>query len=221
MFTIYKHTNTVNGKSYVGYTKHTMQERFSQHISAANGGSKTPFHRAIRKHGARNWTSEVLFVAYTEQDAWWAEERFILENGTHKRYIGYNMTLGGDRGPILHGTSNGMWGKTHTSEVRQRLSQGAKDRYTGKSYEERHGEALAAILRQTRSEDMKRIRRSRSGVGTANPNFNPEVLTFQHILGETFVGTRQDFHTTHNVPRPMITALIKGTQRTAKGWRLA
>lgn len=219
MFTIYKHTNIVNGKSYVGYTKHTIQKRFSWHTSAANAGSKIPFHRAIRKYGARAWVSEILFIAYTEQDAWWAEELFILQHGTHKQYIGYNVSLGGDRGPVLCGKANGMWGRTHTAEVRARLSLAAKDRFTGKTYDQMYGDN-AAQLRLKRSEDMKRTRLLRSGVGTANPNHNPEVLTFHHVSGRTFVGTRQQFYEEEGLSRVYISQLISGRQKSAKGWAL-
>ena len=31
MYTIYKHTNTITNKSYIGLTKHTVKKRFNQH----------------------------------------------------------------------------------------------------------------------------------------------------------------------------------------------
>ena len=118
------------------------------------------------------------------------------------------------------GDQNGMWGKTHTDEVKQKLGQLAKERYAGKSYEERHGGEKAAQLRQKRSDDMKRIRQNRSGSGSANPNHKTDVFTFTHISGVTFTGTRQEFHETHNIRRSDISLLISGRQKTAKGWKL-
>lgn len=215
---VYKHTCTVTNKAYIGTTVLTIDHRFYKHCWEANNHKRinSKFHRAIRKYGVLCWDSQVLYVCSDPEEGYRAERELIATYDTFN--TGYNTTLGGVGGPILHGASNGMWGKTHTAEVRARLAASARERYTGKTYEQRHGTELASTLRQKRSEDMTRIRQSRSGVGAANPNFNPEVLTFQHTLGLEFTGTRQDFHITHGVPRSQISNLLSGVQKSAKGW---
>jgi GIY-YIG catalytic domain len=213
---VYMHTSKTTGRSYIGTTTKTVDWRFKKHVweAYAYKRKRSKFHRAIRKHGPTDWDSAELYRCISAEAGYDAEVNLIKDYNTF--HEGYNTTPGGDAGPIMVGVENPMWGKTHTLEVRQRLSQGAKERYTGKSYEQRHGDKAAA-LRQKRSEDMKRIRKTRSGVGTANPNFNPEILTFRHTSGVTFTGTRQDFHTTHGVSRPNITAITTG-KHMRQGW---
>lgn len=55
---IYKITNLINGKSYIGHSKHILQ-RWTQH----RYDSKTkqlPLYRAIRKYGIENFKFEIL-----------------------------------------------------------------------------------------------------------------------------------------------------------------
>ena len=217
------HTNKNTNKSYIGVTKYTTESRFRQHIQEANCCTykRSKFHRALRKHGTTDdvWDHSVLYMCDSVDEGYRAEVELIKEYDT--LHNGYNNAPGGNAGPVLFGPDNGMWGKTHTDAVKQKIGQMAKDRYTGLSYEERHGDEKAAQLRQKRSDDMKRIRQDRSGVGSANPNHKDEVLTFIHTTGTTFEGTRQEFHETHNIRRSDISLLICGKQKTAKGWRLS
>ena len=51
---IYKITNKLNGDSYIGQTKSTIEKRFKQHIKASKKNSINHFHNAINKYGADN-----------------------------------------------------------------------------------------------------------------------------------------------------------------------
>ena len=94
MFVIYKHS--ANNKSYIGYTKHTIEKRFQNHIAYANRGSDFVFHKAIRKYGKECWTSETLATCESVTEARELEKRFIAEFGSNVRGKGYNMTVGGE-----------------------------------------------------------------------------------------------------------------------------
>jgi len=92
---IYKHTNKINNKSYIGKTIFSMEERLAGHIKSSRNGSEYAFHRALRKYGVDNFTSEIL-----ESDI---EESIISEREKYwiKKYksfgkLGYNMTIGGE-----------------------------------------------------------------------------------------------------------------------------
>lgn len=97
-FTIYCHTNRVNGKRYVGQTKATMQQRWSSHKSsalAANGRRDCRyFHAAIRKHGPERFSHRVLIEVRSRRKANDAERLWIrrLNCLTPK---GYNIEAGG------------------------------------------------------------------------------------------------------------------------------
>ncbi len=59
MACVYKITNKVNERAYVGYTKGTADERFNRHCVDAKR-SNQPIHRSIAKYGRDNFTIEVL-----------------------------------------------------------------------------------------------------------------------------------------------------------------
>ncbi|WP_064214340.1 GIY-YIG nuclease family protein [Anoxybacillus flavithermus] len=48
---IYKATNLINNKMYIGQTTQDLQRRITQHICEIDAGSKLVFHRAIYKNG--------------------------------------------------------------------------------------------------------------------------------------------------------------------------
>ncbi len=87
---VYKITNNLNGKGYVGQTTRPVEERFRGHI---NG---TLFvDREIQKYGVENFSLEVLEVCETvpqlrEREIFWmVEENTIYPNG-------YNLNDGMD-----------------------------------------------------------------------------------------------------------------------------
>ncbi len=60
--TIYKVTNIINNKFYIGKTIQRFWKRKSQHKSSALGNKlQTHFHRAIRKYGFESFKWEILF----------------------------------------------------------------------------------------------------------------------------------------------------------------
>ena len=57
MYHIYKITNLVNNKIYIGQSARGVAERFHRHVcDAMNGKLDTHFARAIRKYGPENFT---------------------------------------------------------------------------------------------------------------------------------------------------------------------
>lgn len=98
---IYKHT--INNKSYIGYTKYSIEFRLIQHLKSVDKGVKSKFLNAIREHGKDNIHSEVLEEC---NDALMQsrEKYWILEFDTYKN--GLNSTMGGDGGAIRIGYKN-------------------------------------------------------------------------------------------------------------------
>ncbi len=97
---IYKITNTVNNKSYIGQTIKTAEERWKEHKAHAFGShpndqNKT-LYKAIRKYGVENFTFEVLqdnietFEQLDKAEIYWID----YYNSFVK---GYNETFGGQQ----------------------------------------------------------------------------------------------------------------------------
>jgi transposase-like protein len=92
---IYKITNKVNGKSYIGQTRFTLEFRWRQHLHKKDN---TYFHNAIRKYGAENFTKEILEEC--DVDKLNSREIFyIAKYNTFKE--GYNLTIGGEGNSTL------------------------------------------------------------------------------------------------------------------------
>jgi group I intron endonuclease len=97
---VYKITNTVNDRVYVGLTTGPLKVRWRQHLSAANTDVDKPLYRAMRKYGADKFSIEVTYRATSIEDLRAAEIRLIGELKAHAKDGGYNLTDHGHK----HGT---------------------------------------------------------------------------------------------------------------------
>lgn len=93
-FVIYKIKCNINGKNYIGITG-DFKGRIKSHLSVAENGSNTVFHKAIRKYGIKSFLIFVLDRANTWEEACKLEKYYIKKIGT-KLPNGYNMTDGGE-----------------------------------------------------------------------------------------------------------------------------
>ena len=62
---IYKITNKINGKVYIGQTSNTLEKRWWQHC---HGTHKHIIARAISKYGAENFKIEQIDVAESQEN---------------------------------------------------------------------------------------------------------------------------------------------------------
>lgn len=91
---IYKITNTLNGKNYIGQTVKSVQKRFTQHKNNANKPyfSQIVLYKAFNKYGFENFQCETLEEVENkkldEREKYWIEYYDSYFNG-------YNSTLGG------------------------------------------------------------------------------------------------------------------------------
>lgn len=117
---IYKITNKINGKTYIGKTTQSIKVRFNEHMWDVRNRCNSYFHNALKKYGKDNFSLECLFECTSEQELTQKEIEVIKsykDQGVHL----YNMTPGGEGVP--KGTPSPMLGKKHTLEFKKRLSQ--------------------------------------------------------------------------------------------------
>jgi hypothetical protein len=96
-YIIYKHT--IQGKSYIGFTSLSMQQRLKKHITNALSGIDSKFYRFIRKYKPENIKSEILYECSTREEALKFEKKYIKKYNTFK--TGLNLTEGGTGGDIV------------------------------------------------------------------------------------------------------------------------
>lgn len=89
---VYKHTNKMNNKCYIGITSKIPEIRWKNGNGYQN---KTYFRNAIQKYGWDNFKHEILFENLTEQEAKDKEIELIAFYKSNE-FGCYNMTNGGD-----------------------------------------------------------------------------------------------------------------------------
>lgn len=86
---VYKITNIINGKLYIGQTIRPVEDRFKRHINdAINNTLDTHFARAIRKYGENSFIIEIIDTATTQEELTQKELYWIRKYNTIK--MGYN-----------------------------------------------------------------------------------------------------------------------------------
>lgn len=92
---IYKITNNINNKIYIGKTNLTIEKRFKEHCRDAfrEKNEKRPLYAAMRKYGIQNFSieevEECLDTEASIREIYWIGYYKSFENG-------YNATFGGD-----------------------------------------------------------------------------------------------------------------------------
>lgn len=98
---IYKATNKVNGKVYIGQTIRTLEKRKQEHFQNSKSNTKRYyFQSAISKYGFENFEWEVIDEADNKKSLNDKEIYWIDFYRSHTMEFGYNLTLGGEFGKI-------------------------------------------------------------------------------------------------------------------------
>lgn len=97
---VYRLTNTVTGKCYIGICASKVQRRWRRHCNSAAANKPRnrncpALHGAIRKYGEAVFNIETLYQAVNWKEACKVERGLIAQYGTMAPN-GYNLTSGGE-----------------------------------------------------------------------------------------------------------------------------
>ena len=134
---IYKITNEINGKGYIGKSKRP-EVRYKEHFNRKKY-ENFAIHNAIKKYGKDNFHFEIL-AETTKKEVDDLEIKLIAEHKTFITEHGYNETRGGDGGEM-------------SEDVRKRISETLKRKYAS-------GEI---IVPEKSEEGRKRISKCKMG----------------------------------------------------------
>lgn len=120
IYTIYKATNKINGKHYIGFDS-KFPSRKSSHKNSLKTTTNNKFHRAIKKYGWDNFEWEILYQSkdldHTKNEM---EKFFITEFDSY--YKGYNSTFGGE----------GTFGYIRSLEQKKEIGKATSERNIGR-----------------------------------------------------------------------------------------
>ena len=200
---VYKITNRINGKIYIGQTVKSLKLRWAQHCSPSSGC--TALHNAIKKHGPESFTVEQIDVAASREELD-EKERYWISFYDCIAPKGYNLCEGGDgcRGykhsdktrKFLSVLRKGKKGSPHTEEWKREAS----ERQKGKKHPHK-GKPM--------SEEQKR-RLSESKKGKENPNKWKRVLCVE--TGEVFPSRKAASEFVGFTPGAITNAIKRGNK---------
>ena len=144
-YTIYKVTNHINGKIYIG--KHQTQNLDDDYLESGKA-----LKSAIRKYGVSAFSKEILLIFDTEaemneKEASLVTEEFVRDGGN------YNLCPGGKGGfGYINSTGRNLYGQNgKTPNVAQNFERGReKQRYlrrTDPEWRQRESERKSALLK--------------------------------------------------------------------------
>ena len=122
---IYITTNLINNKKYIGMHR-------SENFDPSYKGSGKILTQAFKKYGKKNFSTEVIEWCYNEnelqeKEKYWIEYYKAVENDNW-----YNLIPGGG-GVQLFGDDNPFYGRHHTQETKDKISENLKGRFVGEN----------------------------------------------------------------------------------------
>lgn len=212
---IYKITNLVNDKIYVGQTYKSIEERFKRHCAEARwkNKKKMPIVFALAKYGFQNFSIhllEELDISLTKQEVdakevyWGIQLNTISPNG-------YNLRLG-ESSPIMSDETKqkirlAHLGKKVTIETKLRLSESHK----GFKVTQQTKDKLSAINKgKTPSENTKK------GASLKNAK-HYTLISPEGIITKIF--NMRKFAKLHNLSTTRLSNLAKGKILVYKDWK--
>ena len=135
---IYKVTNIINNKIYIGMTTNKLNIRKAAHYSCLKKNKLGKFHKALLKYPKEIFQWEQIDTADTIEELKQKEIYWVENYNSYKK--GYNSTLGGD--------NNAMLGKHHSKETKQKISLWGKENgaFKGKHHSIETKEKLRKIF---------------------------------------------------------------------------
>ena len=232
---IYKYTNRVNGKVYIGRTCQTLKQRAQR--KGIGYKNCVYFWRAIQKYGWNNFEGAILEDNLTAQEASQREIFWISTYDSTNRKIGYNIHDKENNDydwKVRHKMSMSHIGKKQSKESIEKRRRNMPDRhgknnpmYGKKLSKERRAQISEFLHNRIVSKETREKLRI-ANIGERNPMYGKHMSTKnKRARGRKVVNldTKEIFYTTmeaaayYNLPyKKAIRDCCRGKQKMAGGY---
>lgn len=130
-YDVYKITNKINNKVYIGITSKGISARWKEHLYNAEHDCPFKLHRALRKYGKENFSIELIDFCNSWEELTEKEKYYIAQYRSTEDEFGYNLTEGGD----------GTFGRKHSEETKEKIRQKAIGREVDEETRQKLSEA--------------------------------------------------------------------------------
>lgn len=203
---VYKATNKINNKVYIGITTKTLEHRKRIHIRDSKT-KDTYFYRALRKYGENNFEWEIIDTAETIEELEDLERYYIKLYGSfNNKEKGYNSTSGGHN--LYELTDEEKHNRSERAKGKNNPMYGVESPMKGKHFSEEHKNKISNALKNSYRPHV---------IGSNNPSAK-KVINLD--TGEVFE-TLSEASKKYGISRQMIGKVCNGYNETAKGFRWA
>lgn len=175
---IYKITNLINGKSYIGQTIKEVKYRWREHVNEANTRARFPLHKAIKKYGPENFNIEIICYCPNQVELNYKEKENTDYFNAWIGKGGYTCKAGDGIGSVSEETkkkhSVASTGRKHSEESKKKASLsklGDKNPNFGKPLTEETKRKMSLSSRGHKKSEETRKRIALAKIGDKNPNF--------------------------------------------------
>jgi len=219
IYTIYKTTNTVNGKIYIGSHKQNINEELYFYI-----GSGKYFKRALNKYGEDKFFKKIIHVFDNSEDMYDMEAEIVNQEFIDRRDT-YNIKLGGLGGWDLVNVNY-----LYTERVKRGRYAGKVNSIRMNSDKEYYDEVTSRFIKYVKTAHIEGKIRYDTFTGknhtTESKNkmsiSRRKDLSIYHLknkeTNELFSGTRYEFTEKYNLLRTSVNSLITNEKKSLYGW---
>jgi group I intron endonuclease len=190
MGVIYKITNKVNGKIYIGLTTVPLSERWKNHCRSV-GRVHRPLYNSMSKYGIENFIIEEIDKCEDFEELGKLERHYIKLYDSTNPDIGYNMTCGGESNQ-LDGNPRARLTVADVKDIRKIYSeckigcyecwQMYKDKISYSAFEKVYeGATWKNIMPEVYTEDNKILHRTKLKSLPGEKNANA-ILTDEEVI---------------------------------------
>jgi len=206
---IYKVTNLINGKCYIGQTIRTLKERKSEHKRESKINTNNKFHNALKSEGFNNFKWEIIDNCNNQNNLDKLEEFYIKKYDSKK--CGYNSTNGGT--DIFGGGIREFFWNKATQEQRKQHSINISKAKKGKKQSEDFKKQKSQQWFNYWKDENKRKERSikYSGQGNSNSKYYYEIYKNEKLILKTY--NLREFCEINNFPLSYVKCCVRKNKK--------